>query len=300
MKKKIISIALSAVMCMSAVTCATVTAEATTCNREKISVQNNLSLGKGETVPISVDTAINRRSTERVYSHSHNTSIASINDRAYFNKYNYATFKLTGKNTGNTKVRFCVDGFIDGGDNDDAYVNVKVYNAPRSITLNCENVKLGKGESVYVSEHTNSGSYANAANLKWTTSNSNGKILSTSGNRAKVSGMNKGNFKINVSTYNGQWDAAGCSVYNAPSSVKLSKTSLTLNKGRSYTISESTNSGSYANAANLEWVSLNTKVATVTKGSGNKATIKAVGKGTAYIGIITYNGKTAKCKVTVK
>lgn len=89
-------------------------------------------------------------------------------------------------------------------------------------------------------------------------------------------------------------------VYNAPKSVKLSKTSLTLKKGQTYTISESTNSGSYANAKNLRWSSSNTSVATVAKGNANKATIKAVKKGTAYITIKTYNGKTATCKVTVK
>lgn len=89
-------------------------------------------------------------------------------------------------------------------------------------------------------------------------------------------------------------------VYEAPKSVKLSKTSLTLKKGQTYTISESTNSGSYANAENLRWSSSNTRVATVAKGNANKATIKAVKKGTAYITIKTYNGKTASCKVTVR
>lgn len=89
-------------------------------------------------------------------------------------------------------------------------------------------------------------------------------------------------------------------VYNAPKSVKLNYTYLAIPKGRSTTISETTDKGSYANNQNLKWLSSNTKVATVTKGSGNKATIKAVRKGTAYITIRTYNGKTAKCKVVVR
>ena len=67
-----------------------------------------------------------------------------------------------------------------------------------------------------------------------------------------------------------------------------------------YAISESSPAGSYANAANLKWTSSNTKVATVTKGSGNKATVKAVSKGTATVKITLFNGKTATCKVTVK
>ena len=85
-----------------------------------------------------------------------------------------------------------------------------------------------------------------------------------------------------------------------PTGVKLNQSSLTLGKGESYTISESTSKGSYANGANLKWISTNTRVATVQKGKGNKAVIKAVGTGTASIKITLFNGKTATCKVTVK
>ena len=86
----------------------------------------------------------------------------------------------------------------------------------------------------------------------------------------------------------------------APTSVKINPTALTLGKGESYTVSESTSKGSYANGANLKWTSTNTRVATVQKGKGNKAVIKAVGTGTANIKITLFNGKTATCKVTVK
>ena len=89
-------------------------------------------------------------------------------------------------------------------------------------------------------------------------------------------------------------------VKSAPSSVKTNPTSLTLGKGETYTISESTNSGSYANAANLKWSSSDSNIATVVKGNGNKAVITAKGAGTAIIKITLYNGKTASCKVTVK
>ena len=88
-------------------------------------------------------------------------------------------------------------------------------------------------------------------------------------------------------------------VKNAPTSVKINPASITLGMGETYTISESTNSGAYANAANLKWSTTNPNVATVTKGSANKATITAKGNGTAYIKITLFNGKTAQCKVTV-
>lgn len=81
---------------------------------------------------------------------------------------------------------------------------------------------------------------------------------------------------------------------------QLSVADITLCKSKTYTISESNPNGTYASAANLKLTSINTKVATVTKGNANKSIIKAVAKDTAYIKITLYNGKTAQCKVTIK
>ncbi|MGN0450456.1 MAG: Ig domain-containing protein [Ruminococcus sp.] len=194
-----------------------------------------------------------------------------------------------------------------------AYIKITLYNgktaqckvavkpAPTSVKTNPASVTLGKGETYTISEGTNSGSYANAANLKWSTSNSSvATVTKGSANKATIKATGVGTAYIKITLYNGKTAQCKVTVKNAPSSVSLSKTSLTLSKGATYTISESTNSGSYANAANLKWTSSNSSVATVTKGSGNKAVIKAKAKGTAYIRITLYNGKTAQCKVTVK
>ena len=176
-----------------------------------------------------------------------------------------------------------------------------VKNAPSSVKINPPSVTLGKGESYKISEGTNSGSYANAANLKWSSSNTKvATVTKGSANKATIKATGVGTAYVKITLYNGKTAQCKVTVKNPPSSVSLSKTSLTLNKGASYTISECTNSGSYANAANLKWTSSNSNVATVTKGSGNKAVIKANAKGTAYINITLYNGKTAQCKVTVK
>ena len=194
-----------------------------------------------------------------------------------------------------------------------AYIKITLYNgktaqckvtvkpAPTSVKTNPASVTLGKGETYTISESTNSGSYANAANLKWSTSNSSvATVTKGSANKATIKATGIGTAYIRITLYNGKTAQCKVTVKNAPSSVSLNKTSLTLNKGESYTISESTNSGSYANAANLKWTSSNSSVATVTKSSGNKAVIKAKAKGTSYIKITLYNGKTAQCKVTVK
>ena len=78
-----------------------------------------------------------------------------------------------------------------------------------------------------------------------------------------------------------------------PTSVSLNKTSLTLDVGKSYTLTKTV---SPSNAAtSYTWRSSNTSVATVD--SNGKVTAKA--SGTATITVKTSNGKTAICKVTV-
>ena len=78
-----------------------------------------------------------------------------------------------------------------------------------------------------------------------------------------------------------------------PTSVSLNKTSLTLDVGKSYTLTKTV---SPSNAVtSYTWSSSNTSVATVDK--NGKVTAKA--SGTATITVKTSNGKTAICKVTV-
>ena len=78
-----------------------------------------------------------------------------------------------------------------------------------------------------------------------------------------------------------------------PTSISLNKTSLTLDVGKSYTLTKTV---SPSNAVTpYTWSSSNTSVATVD--SNGKVTAKKAG--TATITVKTSNGKTANCKVTV-
>ncbi|MGN0507897.1 MAG: Ig domain-containing protein, partial [Ruminococcus sp.] len=220
---------------------------------------------------------------------SYNNSVATVT-KGSSNKA-----VITAKGTGTTYI------LITLYNQKTAICKVTVKNAPSSVKTNPTSLTLGKGESYTISESTNSGSYANASNLKWSSSNTKvATVTKGSGNKATIKATGTGTAYVKITLYNGKTAQCKVTVKNAPASVSLSKTSLTLNKGESYKISECTNSGSYANAANLKWSSSNTNVATVTKGSSNKAVIKANSKGTAYIKITLYNGKTAQCKVTVK
>ena len=167
---------------------------------------------------------------------------------------------------------------------------------PTGVKLNQSSLTLGKGES-YGLISTVLPANAKNKTCTWSTSNSS---VATVSNTGKVTAKATGTAVITVKTVNGKTATCKVKVKPAPTSVKINPTALTLGKGESYTISESTSKGSYANGANLKWTSTNTRVATVQKGKGNKAVIKAVGTGTANIKITLFNGKTATCKVTVK
>ncbi len=79
-----------------------------------------------------------------------------------------------------------------------------------------------------------------------------------------------------------------------PTSVSLNKTALTLDVGKSYTLTKTV---SPSNAVtSYTWSSSNTSVATV-DGNGKVTAKKA---GTATITVKTANGKTASCNVTVQ
>ena len=78
-----------------------------------------------------------------------------------------------------------------------------------------------------------------------------------------------------------------------PTSVSLNKTALTLDVGKSYTLTKTVSPSNAVTSYN--WSSSNTSVATV-DGNGKVTAKKA---GTATITVKTSNGKTATCKVTV-
>lgn len=247
---------------------------------------NNLTLGIGEEYIISESTNAGSYAWKFGWSSS-DTKVATVTKRSG-NKA-----KIVAKGTGTAYIT------VKTYNGKSATCKVNVKSAPTSVTLSNSNIILGKGETFIISQNSNSGSYAKS--FTWSSSNSNvATIEKTSGNKAKITAKTNGTATITFKTFNGITATCKVTVKNAPTSVKTNPASVTLGVGETYTISESTNSGTYANAENLKWSSTNTSVATVIKGSGNKAQIVAKGVGTAYVKITLYNGKTAQCKVTVK
>ena len=247
--------------------------------------QSTLTLGKGESYSL-ISTVLPANANDKTCTWStSNSSAATVSNTGKVTAKAVGTATITVK-TVNGKTATC---------------KVTVKPAPTSVKINPTALTLGKGESYTISESTSKGSYANGANLKWTSTNTRvATVQKGKGNKAVIKAVGTGTANIKITLFNGKTATCKVTVKPAPTSVKINPTALTLGKGESYTISESTSKGSYANGANLKWTSTNTRVATVQKGKGNKAVIKAVGTGTANIKITLFNGKTATCKVTVK
>lgn len=248
---------------------------------------SNITLGKGETFIISQ--CSNSGSYARNFTWSSSNSKVATIEKTSGNKA-----KITAKSNGTTTITFKT---YNGKT---ATCKVSVRNAPSSVKTNPSSVILGVGETYIVSESTNSGTYANADNLKWSSTNTSvATVTKGSGNRAQITAMGVGTAYVKITLYNGKTAQCKVTVKPAPTSVKLNKTELMLKTGEQIVISESTNSGSYANSANLKWESSDSSVAVVTKPEGNKAMITAKGIGVAVIKLTTYNGKTSLCTVYV-
>ncbi len=251
---------------------------------------SSTTLGVGETLTISENTNSGSwASADTLQWTSTNSRVATVTKGAN----NKATIKAVGTGTATITIK-TYNGKT-------ASCNVTVKPAPTSVKINPSSTTLGVGETLAISENTNSGSWASADTLQWTSTNSRvATVTKGANNKATIKAVGTGTATITIKTYNGKTATCKVTVKSAPASVKINPSSTTLGVGETLTISENTNSGSWASADTLQWTSTNSRVATVTKGANNKATIKAVGTGTATITIKTYNGKTATCKVTVK
>lgn len=122
------------------------------------------------------------------------------------------------------------------------------------------------------------------------------KSVATVNQKGLVTPVSPGKVTIGVKTTDGGFKAyCKITVKKAVESIKLNKSSVTLNDGKTYTL-KATLKPTDATDKTVTWKSSNTAVATVS----SKGVVTAVSKGTATITATTENGLKKTCKVTVK
>ncbi len=238
--------------------------------------KTSVSLVKGKNVTLKATVNPSNASNKKVTWTSSNKKVATVSNGKVTAK-NYGTAVITAK-TSNGKKATCKV----------TVKNPKTVN-PTSVKLSKTSVTLGKGKTTTLKAKVNPG---NATNKKVTWTTSNKKVATVSNGKITAKGV--GTATITVKTANGKKATCKVTVRNLPTKVKLSKTSATLKKGKTLTL-KATVTPSKNVISTVTWTSSNSKVAAVKNG---KVTAKA--KGTATITVKTSNGKTAKCKITVK
>lgn len=193
--------------------------------------------------------------------------------------------KLTAKSSGSSTIT------VTSPRGRKLYCKVTVSSsAVTGIKLNASSLSLGVGETyTLTTTPVNSGAKAYTV----TYASDKASLAKVDKSTGKVTAVSVGTAHITATTNNGKKAVCAVSVKPAPTSVKLSKSSITLGVGEKFTLTATLNSGS---AGKVSYSSSNTGVATVSS-SGAVTAKKA---GTATLSVKTYNGKTAKCTVSVK
>ena len=174
----------------------------------------------------------------------------------------------------------------------EASCEVKVTSKIESISLNKSNITLSKGTSETLKATINPSDTTDDKTLKWTSSNPN---IATVDNTGKVTAVGGGTATITVKSQNGKEASCEVKVTSKIESISLNKSNITLSKGTSETLKATINPSDATDDKTLTWKSEDENIAKV-DGNGK---VTGVGTGTTNITVITSNGKSAACKVTV-
>ncbi|MDR1833688.1 MAG: Ig-like domain-containing protein [Propionibacteriaceae bacterium] len=164
---------------------------------------------------------------------------------------------------------------------------------PTTITMAAK-ASVDKGKTVTLKPTVKPATPART--LTWKSSDTSIATVTTAG---VVKGVKAGTATV-TATVNGVSNTSASTtvtVYQPAKTFKLSKTKLTLKKGKKATLSvKFTPADTSSKYKKLKWKSSNTKIATV----NSKGKVTAKKKGKATITATTTTGKKLTCKVTVK
>lgn len=241
-----------------------------------ISLNNSsISLKKGNTAVLTATISPSNATKKDITWTSNNSAVATVSNGTV-TAVKAGTATITAKSA-NGKTATC-------------QVTVTEDVLPESVSLNKTTASVKKGETFTL---TATISPSNAVNKTVTWSSSNTSVASV--NNGVVTAVKGGTATITAKTSNGK--TASCTVTVTedilPESVNVSNSSVSIEEGKSATITYTITPTNAANKT-VTWSSSDTSVVTVTNG-----TIRGVKPGTANVTVKTSNGKTAVCKVTV-
>ncbi len=239
--------------------------------------KTELTIEKGKSETLTATVSPSDATDKTVSWKSSNTSVATVDQNGKVTAVNAGSAVITVTTKDGSKTATC---------------NVTVVIPVTSVSLNKTELTIEKGKSEILTAAV-SPSDATDKTVSWKSSNTSVVTVDQNG---RVTAVGAGSAVITVTTNDGSKTATcNVTVVIPVTSVSLNKTELTIEKGKSETLT-ATVSPSDATDKTVSWKSSNTSVVTVDQ----NGRVTAVNAGSAVITVTTKDGsKTATCNVTV-
>ncbi len=242
---------------------------------------SSMSLGLGESAELSAVLPAGSASAIRTFTSS-NTSVVKLTK-------SYCTAKFKAVGIGTSRITVTLYNGVQ------ASCTVTVRKMADSVRMNLSTLSMGVGESYRLTSVIPSGTAA--AQRTYSTNNSSVIKMTKTNWTGDFVALKKGTANVSVRLSNGKQASCKITVKDGPSSVAVSKKTMSMMPGDTGTLSCIIPNGTAA--AVRTWRSNNSSVIRMTKTNWT-AGFKAVGTGTAWVTVRLYNGKEASCKITVK
>lgn len=177
----------------------------------------------------------------------------------------------------------------------EASCQITVKEAPDKVTISRSELTLGAGERYKLSAGVPEG--MGSAERVYRSSDENIIKMTKTDWTGEFKAVKEGTAWVTVRTYNGKESSCKITVKKAPESVTLSKNSIEMSVGQHYTLTCSVNDGAASSLRTFR--SSDSSILKMTKTQWAGA-FTAVGEGTAWVTVRTYNGIETSCKVVVK
>jgi uncharacterized protein YjdB len=160
------------------------------------------------------------------------------------------------------------------------------------LSISRSSLSLKKGQTAQLAASVSPADTTQDKAISWTSSNSK---IATVGSDGTVTAVEGGKATITAASSNGKTASCTVTVSVPLSSITISRSSLSLEKGQTAQLNASISPTDTTDSKAISWTSSDSKVASVSP----DGTVTAVEGGKATITAASSNGKTASCAVTV-
>ena len=172
---------------------------------------------------------------------------------------------------------------------------VTVKPAPTKVSVTKTSMTLGVGETASIGSYLNDG--AASSQRTYRTSDSSVIRMTKTNWTGVFKAVKPGVAWVTVKTHNGKEASCKITVKPAPTSVKITKSALSMGVGETSSLGSNLNNGAAASKRTYRSSAPSVVKMTKTNWTGE---FQAVKTGVAWVTVRTYNGKESSCKITVK